>query len=78
MDNTFWEVVSAAGENLGVKPTWMLRETGNTVPEVDPRIPPYLKEMCVQSAKTAEEIVINWPRFQPCNALLPKYELYRP
>ena len=26
--------------NLGVKPTWLLRETGNSAPEADPRIPP--------------------------------------
>ena len=26
--------------NLGVKPTWLLRETGNSALEADPRIPP--------------------------------------
>ena len=32
---TFWGVGS-----LGVKPTWLLRETGNSALEADPRIPP--------------------------------------
>ena len=30
--------------NLGVKPTWLLRETGNSAPEADPRIPPNQKK----------------------------------
>ena len=39
MDHTFWGVVSVAEKsNLGVKPTWLLRETGNWALEADPRI----------------------------------------
>ena len=45
MGKTFWVVVSAAVEsNLGVKPTWLLRETGNSALEADPRIPPNQKK----------------------------------
>ena len=29
--------------NLGVKPTWLLRETGNLALEADPRVPPNQK-----------------------------------
>ena len=37
---TFWGVMSAAVEqSVGVKPRWLLRETGNSAPEADPRIP---------------------------------------
>ena len=33
--------------NLGVKPTWLFRETGNSAPEADPRNPPNLpKKYC--------------------------------
>ena len=39
MGETFWGVVSAA-----VKLTWLLRETGNSAPEADSRIPPNPKK----------------------------------
>ena len=40
MGKTFWGVVIAAVEQpTGVKPTWLLGETGNSAPEADPRIP---------------------------------------
>ena len=33
--------------NLGVEPAWLLRETGNSALEADPRIPPNnKKKMC--------------------------------
>ena len=44
-DKTFWGVVSAAVEqasNLGVMPTLLLRDTGNSALESDPRVPPNL------------------------------------
>ena len=30
--------------NKGIKPTWLLRETGNSALEADPRIPPNKKK----------------------------------
>ena len=31
--------------NLGVEPKWLLRETGNSALEADPRVPPNQKNM---------------------------------
>ena len=44
MGKTFWGVVSAAVEQSRRKPTWLLRETGNSALEADPRIPPNQKK----------------------------------
>ena len=47
MGKTFWEGVSAAVEQLSVEPTWLLRETGTSALEADPRIPPNQKNATI-------------------------------
>ena len=48
MDKTFWGVVSAAVEQSGVKPAWLLEETGNSALEADPSIPSNQKTNVMQ------------------------------
>ena len=64
--------------NLGVKPTRLLRETGNSALEADPRIPPNQKKhiflnLCV-CTQTCFPISFVWPffisLFPPCHVYL--------
>ena len=39
--------------NQGIEPTWLLRETGTSALEADPRVPPYKKKHALKKLKSA-------------------------
>ena len=57
LSGEWWELLLS---NLGVKPTWLLRETGNLPLEADPRIPPNQEWIGSVAHVKMEKLVLIW------------------